>query len=364
MIVYDSTTLAFIQKSEEMLREILQESGVTVRRSRFLWKNYLYPIHVVVFEGSEFGHFNAAYFQIALNRKLIYSAKDSVVRDILRHELAHYFTLLEYGAVQPHGKEFHEICARFNFPENVTAATMNLDNENLSKEGDIHSEKILEKVKKLLSLAQSANAHEAEIATLKANALLLRHNLDYIEGKGKEETLYLDRLLPRSRKDDKLTAIYEILRHFIVRPVISQGRGTVCLEVTGTKTNVMLARYVGEFLDRELDRQWEEARKEYGLSGIRAKNSFFIGMAKGFDEKMKGVKKEFSKDDQTALIKVEESLEESVRMIYRRLGTVSSGRQTDMDAREAGKEKGRNLSIRHGVEGKSQNQQRISYDSK
>ena len=177
MIVYDSTTLAFIQKTEQMVREILETSGVTVRRSRFLWKNYLYPIHVVVFEGKEWGHFNAPYFQIALNRKLIYSAKDSVVRDILRHELAHYFTLLEYGTVQPHGKEFHDICARFNFPDNVSAATMNLETENLAKEGDLHSEKILGKVKKLLSLAASANAHEAELATVKANELLLRYNL-------------------------------------------------------------------------------------------------------------------------------------------------------------------------------------------
>ena len=348
MIVYDSTSLAFIQKAEQMVREILQECGLTVRRSRFLWKNYLYPIHVVVFEGKEWGHFNAPYFQIALNRKLIYSAKDSVVRDILRHELAHYFTLLEYGTVQSHGKEFHEICTRFQFPENVSAATMNLENENLSKEGDLRSEKILEKVKKLLSLAQSANAHEAELATLKANELLLRHNLDYVD---QEETLYLDRLLVRKRKDDKLAAIYEILRHFIVRPVISMGRGTVCLEVTGTKTNVTLARYVAEFLDRELDHQWEAARKEYGLSGLRAKNSFYLGMARGFDEKMKGVKSKFSEQDRNALVKVEENLEDKIRVIYRRLGTVQSGRETDYEAREAGKAKGRNLSIRHGVEG-------------
>ena len=353
MIVYDSTTLAFIQKAEQMFREILQECGVTVRRSRFLWKNYLYPIHVVVFEGKEWGHFNAPYFQIGLNRRLIWSAKDSVVRDILRHELAHYFTLLEFGAETPsHGKEFHSICTRFQFPDSVSAATMNLTVENEAKEGDLHSEKILSKVQKLLSLAQSSNAHEAETATLKANALLLRHNLDYVE---KEETLYLDRLLFRSRKDDKMTAIYEILRHFIVRPVISMGRGTVCLEVTGTKTNVMLARYVAEFLDRELDHQWDLARVEYGLSGIRAKNSFFLGMARGFDEKMKGVKKEFSAEDQLALVKVEKGLEENIRLIYRRLGTVSSGRQTDHEAQEAGKEKGRKLSIRHGVEGTLKN---------
>ncbi len=352
MIIYDSTSLAFIQKTEQMVREILKECGLTVRRSRFLWKNYLYPIHVVVFEGKEWGHFNAPYFQIALNRRLIWSAKDSVVRDILRHELAHYFTLLEFGPVPAHGKEFHSICERFGFPDSVSAATMNLEVENESREGDIHSEKILEKVKKLLSLAQSSNAHEAEIATLKANALLLRHNLDYVE---KEESLYLDRLLVRTRKDDKLTAIYEILRHFIVRPVISMGKGTVCLEVTGTKTNVTLARYVAEFLERELDHQWDLARKEYGLSGLRAKNSFFLGMARGFDEKMKGVKKEFSEADQLALVKVEKNLEESIRVIYRRLGSVSSGRQTDHEAREAGKEKGRNLSIRHGVQGSSKN---------
>jgi hypothetical protein len=78
-------------------------------------------------------------------------------------------------------------------------------------------------------------------------------------------------------------------------------------------------------------------------------------MARGFDEKMKGVKKEFSADDQKALVKVEQSLEENIRMIYRRLGTVSSGRETDHEAREVGKEKGRNLSIRHGVEGKGKN---------
>jgi hypothetical protein len=352
MIIYDSTTLAFIQKTEQMLREVLKDCGVTVRRSRFLWKNYLYPIHVVVFEGKEWGHFNSSYFQIALNRRLIWSAKDAVVRDILRHELAHYLTLLEYGEVPSHGKEFHEICARFGFPESVSAATMNLETENETKVGDLNSERVLEKVKKLLSLAQSANAHEAELATLKANSLLLRHNLDYVE---KEETLYLDRLLVRTRKDDKLTAIYEILRHFIVRPVISMGKGTVCLEVTGTKTNVTLARYVAEFLDRELDHQWEEARKEHGLSGLRAKNSFYLGMARGFDEKMKGVKEEFSPEDRSALVKVEKNLDESVRMIYRRLGTVSSGRQTDHEAREVGKQKGRNLSIRHGVEGTGKN---------
>src|SRR6476620_1342016 len=166
MFIYDETSLAFIQKSEIVLKEILEKCGITVGKSRFLFENYWFPINVVVFEGKELGHFNAPYLQIGLNRKLVYLAKDSVLRDILKHELAHYLTYILFKEVRPHGPEFRSVCERFGFPSEVADATMNLDESNLSKEGDIVSERIVEKVKKLLMLAQSSNAHEAELATM------------------------------------------------------------------------------------------------------------------------------------------------------------------------------------------------------
>lgn len=355
MLIFDSTSVAFIQKAETFVREILAEIGFTVRKTRFLHNNYLYPIHVVVFEGKEWGHFNAPYMQIGLNRKLIYLAKDSVVRDILRHELAHYLTYILYpkGITSSHGQEFREVCARFGFPEEVSKATMDLDDSNLSKEGDLVSEKILEKVKKLLQLAQSSNAHEAELATLKANELLLRHNLDYL--KDKEEPVYLDRILIQKRKDSKMSAIYEILRHFIVKPVISMGKDTCCLEVSGSLTNVKLAGYVANFLDQELDHLWKEAQKEHGLSGLREKNSFFLGVAQGFDHKMKQSKANYSSDDKKALLVVEQKLTVDTQMIYRRLSTTHSGHQSDARANQHGREKGQSLTIRNAVEGKAKN---------
>ncbi len=353
MIIYDSTTLAFIRKTEEMCREILSEIGLEVRRNRFVVNAYLYPIHVVVFEGKEWGHFNWPYFQIGLNRRLIAEAKDSVVRDILKHELAHYLTHLYHGEVDmsPHGAEFKETCRKFGFPQDVAAATMNLHSSNLSKEGDLQSEKILERVKKLLQLAQSSNAHEAELATMKANEILLRHNLQYAVSD--DEPLYMDRVLIRKRKDAKLSAIYDILRHFIVRPVMSMGKNTCCLEVTGTLTNVKLARYVAEFLDQELDHLFKEAQTKFGLQGLRAKNSFFLGVAQGYNEKMKESKKSFSEPDRKALVVVEQKLEERVNTIYRRLRSASSGHQSDSQAHNLGGEYGRNLNIRQGVEAKS-----------
>lgn len=358
MIVFDHLSLAFIRKTEEMLREILREIGVTVRRSRFEMNRYLYPIHVVVFEGPEFGHFNAPYLQIGLNRKLIYSAKDSVIRDILRHELAHYITYILHGSVQAHGSEFNNICSKYGFPANVAEATLNLDLSNQSKEGDLASEKVIEKVKKLLQLAESSNVHEAELATCKANQLLLRHNIDTLSieaQKNQDSPLYMDRLVYQTRKDGKLLAIYEILRHFIVRPVFSYGKNSCCLEVSGTLTNVRLARYVFEFLNRELDFMWEQARVEHKLSGLRAKNSFFAGVAQGFDQKMKTVKQGFSGDDQKSLLVVEKQLQINVSQIYRRLSSSHSGAVTDGEARGVGIEKGKKLSIRQGVETRSSN---------
>jgi len=353
MFIYDSTSLAFIQKSEVFLKEILSKAGINVRKSRFEFNNYLYPIHVVVFEGKEWGHFNPHFLQIGLNRKLIHLAKDSVVRDILQHELAHYLTHILFHDAPSHGKEFHSVCERFGFPKHVSNATLNLEEGNLSKEGDIHSERVIEKVKKLLSLAQSSNAHEAELATIKANDLLLRHNLDYLNNK--QEKIYMDRLLVRKRKDSKISAIYSILKHFIVKTVIAQGRNSCCLEVSGLLTNVKLAGYVSHFLDKELDYLWEEAKKAHHLQGVKAKNSFFLGIAAGFDQKMKITKMNYSEADRKALVVAEKKLDFETKIIYRRLGQSRSGHQSDQWANQLGHKKGLNLTIREAVESGFQN---------
>lgn len=353
MIIYDSTSIAFIQKSEDMVKNILSELGFKVNRSRFEFNRYFYPIHIVVFEGKEWGHFNAPYFQIALNRRLIAVAKDSVLRDVLKHELAHYLTYIKYGAVTAHGPEFKQTCEEYGFSQEISAATMNMEVANESKVGDLVSERVIEKVKKLLQLAQSSNAHEAELATVKANQLLLRHNLDYL--KEKDEPLYMDRILVQARKDAKLVAIYDILKHFIVRPVFSYGKKTCTLEVSGSFTNVTLARYVGEFLNRELDHLWAQAKAEYQFEGLRAKNSFFLGVAQGFDMKMKSSKASFSPEDQKALVVVEKKLSVDVKLIYKRLSSTSSGQRLDENATGAGIIMGKDLTIRQGVETKKSN---------
>lgn len=335
-----------------MVKHILEGIGIPVLRSRFVWNGYHYPIKIVVFEGQQWGHFDAAYYQIALNRKLLYLAKDSVVRDVIQHELAHYLTFLRHGDVMaPHGQEFKETCAHYGFSKHVAEATMNIDTSNELKEGDLNSEKVLEKVKKLFQLAESSNTHEAELATMKANALLLRHNLDFVNSTD-DEPIYLDRVMIRPRKDAKMNAIYDILRHFMVRTVFSHGHRSCCIEISGPRTNVKLAKYVADFLDKELDQLWTEAKHTHRLEGLRAKNSFFIGVAKGYEEKMNETKSHFSSSDQKALTTCQKSLEIRTNIIYKKLSSSYSQRRTDFDAGSIGKEKGKKLNVRQGVESK------------
>lgn len=359
MIIYDQTALAFIKKTEIMARVILTTAGISVRRQRFLYKNMLYPIHVVVFEGSKLGYFDSNFWQIGLNRKLIWTAKEDVVRDILKHELAHYLAFIEFGATQAHGPEFHQVCRRLGFSAEVSAATANIDLSNERKIGDLESERVLEKVKKLLQLAQSANVHEAELATVRANEILLRYNLSLAANADDSinETLYMDRIFEQLRRNAKLDAIYDILKHFIVRPVISHARGKCVLEVTGSLTNVKLARYVAGFLDHELENLWKVAQRQHKLSGLRAKNSFYTGVAKGFDEKMKNAKMNFTPSEKNSLVAIEEKLSVNMKSIYRRLSYSSSSSRTDEVAQSLGHEKGRHLSIRTGVETKRSNLQ-------
>lgn len=355
MRVYSETIFAFIEKCEKMLKDILKkETSLEVRRKRFVYGGYLYPVDVVVFEGKSLGYFDPDHYQIGLNKVLVYQSKDSVLKDVLRHEFAHYYVHLLFGAgaVRAHGKEFKQICAEFGWPAEVSKASMDLDEANLV-EGDLASEKVLAKAKSLLKLAESSNPHEAELAALKANQLLLKHNLNSAGISG-DERFYVKKVLRAKRKNAKLSSVYDILRHFMVRPVLTYGKQEVALEVTGNRTNLELAEYVAGFLDEELERLWLKTKEERGLKGVRAKNSFFHGVAKGYEEKISRAKGGFDPQETRALTLIERNLDLQVRRVYNRLGASSSSAARDANSYNLGQKAGRSLNINKGVKSGSQ----------
>ncbi len=352
MKIYSETTISFALKCEQMLKEILvKEVGVKLRRTRFEWGKYSYPLQVVVIETKlKLGYFDPHSYQIAVNSQLMYTVKDNVLRDVLRHELAHYLTYIQYPDLScPHGSEFKSLCEHYGWDRSVSKASLNIDLANMT-EGNLDSERIINKVKALLKLAESDNVHEAELATFKANQLLLKHNIKQLDKDF--ETLYVCTALTAKRRNAKMQAIYDILQYFMVKPVFIYGKGQVTLEVSGTKENIDLAVYVSTFLDRELENLW---KKNPQLKGARAKNSFFLGLAKGHQEKMEKLQQSFSAEETKALVLVKTKLDQNLKNIYRRLSYSSSKSGRDAQAFGAGKLAGKNLTINSALKSTKKN---------
>lgn len=363
MFLHSKTIEAFLVRVKKDTRNVLRaEMNLDVLKSRILYKGILYPLNIVVFEdNSRLGYFDSRTYELGLSKKLMYLAKTEVLLNIIRHELAHFMIYLTLGARAAHGEEFHTICRSFGWGPEVYNSYANIELENNKvndSNNDEKTQKLLARLKKLLALASSDNTHESELATLKANELLLEHNLDLSKSSlDQEETVCVKRVLEASRKTTKHVAIYEILKTFFVAPVFNHGRGVFYLEVIGDKTSVELADYVANFLDKELDILWKQTQKENpNLKGMASKNSFFRGVAKGYVEKIQTQKNTIATKNE--LVIIEKNLERYLSIAYPRIGHSSSTSGIhNEDAHSAGKMKGSHLSIKPALNSGSTSRQ-------
>lgn len=351
MKVFSENIHLFCKKCETHLKLILtDEVGAKVARSRFIYNYLSLPLRVVLFESnSTLGYFDPHTYQIALNKKLMFGMKEKTLKDILRHELAHYINFIENQVtVMAHGPEFKAICTRFGWDKSISKASLDIDLSESKLEGDLNAEKLKTKFKALLKLSESDNPHEAELATIKANQLLLKYNLNTIENID-ENIIYSNVLMTVKKKSAKLTAIYDILQTFMVKPVLVYGHKQVALEANGPKENVELAEYVANFLDLEFENLW----KKNDLKGLKAKNSFFSGLAKGYLSKSDEMRSNQDASMKNALIKIEKNLNANMNLIYNRMSHTSSKSSIDAGAFDRGKKAGKSLTINQAVKNKS-----------
>ncbi|MBI2520308.1 MAG: DUF2786 domain-containing protein [Bdellovibrio sp.] len=315
------------------------------------------PIGVTVFRSSEkLGSFDPHNYQIGLNERLIWESKEVVLQNILRHEMAHYMTYLLYGnTIAHHGPEYRAFCQRYGWGDEIQAARADLNQANSQVEGDLVTERLILKVQKLLELASSSNRHEAELATIKANQLIIQHNLDLLkEKKGfDQETTFLKRILFSKKNNAKMRAIYEALNSFQVALCFSLGQDGVYLEAVGPYANVEMAHYVATFLDREMEILWRKAMEENpNLHGLRQKNSFFTGIGQGLTQKNLSALRASPSSSVSSkdLIALEHNLQFHKERAYPRLRASFSSSKVDPMAHRLGKSAGEKLSIRKPIE--------------
>ncbi|MBA3239007.1 MAG: DUF2786 domain-containing protein [Parachlamydiaceae bacterium] len=330
--------------------------NVKVHGNRFWnrWQTASYPISVVIYNTHRrLGYFNPDFYEMGFHECLIHSSKEQL-RNIIRHELAHYMMFIEYeGLVQPHGPEFRAFCLKLGWGEEVYRATTALEGQS-----DFESEKssIFRKIQKLMALTESSNKNEAEQAMIKSQQLLLKHNLesmDVVDDEG--EKVYLKRILKQPKENAKMRSIAKILETFFVNTIYSRGSNTTYLEISGSAINIEIAEHVAEVLHRELEKLWEQAKKQHiALKGMTAKNSFFLGVAKGYCIKVQALKKEYQSDVMNGLMVIEKQLIKAKEIIYPRLFSSKSQANFCPTSSALGEQMGRALTLNPTVSASKQ----------
>lgn len=210
--------------------------------------------------------------------------------------------------------------------------------------------KIIEKIQKLLSLAESPNKNEAESAMAKAQQLMTKHNIEMqtVENHDSEYINMTTETYGRASIQDKY--INDILvKFFFVRLVQSRRNSGLFLNIVGEKNNVKTAIHMRQYLKNVFNTLWQEYRKETGAKA-NAKQSFFFGIWKGFSEKMQ--EERYNAQQQYDVVLVNDpKVDEKVDELFGKLRSAGKSRVNagDAQARAAGHAQGRKLNVNSGA---------------
>ncbi len=224
---------------------------------------------------------------LEISRTLVLEHDWGVVLEVLKHEMAHQFVDESLGRVDEpsHGPAFRAVCADLG----IDARAAGIPSATTAGAG---SAAVLERISKLLALAQSPNLHEAQAAMSAAQRLMLKYNLESI-GSGASSYSFRHLGVPTGRVDESQRMLAILLdEFFFVEPIwvsvwrpLEGKRGSV-LEVCGTPENLALAEYVHGFLTTTAERLWKEHKKKQGIRRNRDRRSFVSGVMSGFRAKL------------------------------------------------------------------------------
>ncbi|MFQ5687045.1 MAG: SprT-like domain-containing protein [Candidatus Scalindua sp.] len=297
--------------------------------------------------------------RLSISTNLISNYTWEYVQEVLYHEMAHQYVgeVLGIREELPHGEAFKRICLKNGIDSTATGDIQSWvekrkNNSTISSE----NHKILDKVHKLLALAQSANEHEAQNAMAKAHEFLLKHNLSLLDVQTKWNYIH-KQIGEVGRRNPIKTIISAIItRFFFVEAIWTFGydqhkdwSGQV-LEIYGTPENVEMAEYVYDYLQNISELLWIEHKERKKINGNRHRRSFIYGLLDGFYNKLDG--RIIEHKSKKLVWKGDPRLKEFYRRRNPKL-VRSSSRYTSSstDAYNSGITRGRSLVIHKGIHG-------------
>ena len=245
------------------------------------------PVFALHDAGVRLGFWDRRSRTLSLARSLVYPQPWGVVREVLKHEIAHQFVdeVMGIDDQTAHGPAFENLCRQHGFDPSARGLPQ-------TSEGD--GNPVLRRIARLLALAESPNLHEAEAAMNTAQRLMLKHNIDQTVARASEGFAFRHLGRPSGRIEAAEHVLAGILAgHFFVEViwvpyyVPSEGRHGRVLEICGSLSNLEVAAYVHGFLLETAERLWREHRRRHNIASNRERRRFMTGVMIGFDEKLK-----------------------------------------------------------------------------
>ena len=253
------------------------------------------PLMEITDSQSYWGNWNARSRTLGISANLILNYPWEIVLAVLKHEMAHQIVTDFFRTDDKHGKLFLQACEIIGVPEEFISAGGDIPRKpkNVGEDGvTAETGAILEKVRKLLALAQSSNEHEASLAMQKANEFIEKHNLDRLERERKSRYVHKTIDLRRMRIENYHKDVCSILTDFFYTDIVLSSQYDALdnrvyrtIDLMGTAENVLIAEYVYHFLMDRLEHLWEDYRRKTGKPG-RSKRSYWLGILKGFRENL------------------------------------------------------------------------------
>lgn len=338
------------------------------------------PAFTIVEYESYLGQWDPLKHEIRISSYLIRKYPWFVIQEVLKHEMAHQYCTEIWRQDAGHGPDFQKACEILSVETAFRRSEADFDLDSYSsKKNSLDQDKthtseeikILQRVEKLLSLAQSGNEHEALLAMEKVSSLFERHNIDRIQQRQKSEYTYLLINLNRKRVEATQSIITKILQEFyFVEPILCttylalSDETVKAIELMGTTENVLMAEYVFHFLDQQIDLLWKNYQQSHKVS-LKFKRSYQVGLLNGFHQKLQLSKKQrqfeqmqeskLNNETKQIILNKDLQLVSYVEARYPRLRKHSTGRgRLYSEAYQQGQSDGHKIIINKGVSSSSQ----------
>lgn len=296
----------------------LEAALVRELASNFAWENDARfgkrlrpPVFVLSNAATRLGQWISATRTLELSRKMVLARPWPEVIAVLQHEMAHQYVdeVLQVRDESAHGPTFQRVCSERGIDARAAgrpvAATADAqaasDAPSASPHAQTEGNRVLERIRKLLALAGSAEMHEAELAMKRAHELMLRYNID--EAAAPKNLAYEVAHLgdPTKRHTRVETEIIALLSALFFVKVIqvpvylpTLGKRGSVFEIAGTQANLAMATHVYAFLMATAERLWLANRNDKRVRSGRDRLAYQAGVIRGFHEKLATERKSLS----------------------------------------------------------------------